>query len=96
MRLDFCVACGAKEDIQHHHLVPRLAGGSDDDANMVSLCVVCHGKIHDMEWAYGHSEACKLGWERNKGKILAKNRERRHRETIELLELIETSKQPRL
>ena len=48
MRLDFCVACGERDpaSLEHHHLVPRSAGGSDDDANLMTLCHACHGKMH--------------------------------------------------
>jgi hypothetical protein len=35
MRLTFCVACGDwnSKRIQHHHLIPRSKGGSDDEAS---------------------------------------------------------------
>jgi hypothetical protein len=26
-RLDFCVACSATDDLNHHHFVPRVHGG---------------------------------------------------------------------
>jgi hypothetical protein len=32
MKLAFCVACGSTDDLQHHHLVTRAEGGSDDEA----------------------------------------------------------------
>lgn len=37
MRLDFCVACGERDpaSLEHRHLVPRSAGGSDDDASLL-------------------------------------------------------------
>ena len=34
MRLAFCAACGSAEDLQHHHLVTRAEGGSDDERNL--------------------------------------------------------------
>ena len=46
MRFDFCVACQGVDDLDHHHLVPRHLGGSDDETNLVTLCHVCHGKMH--------------------------------------------------
>jgi hypothetical protein len=55
MRLDFCVACGHKADLNHHHMVPRVLGGPDDENNMLTLCVECHGKVHGVEWSYGHA-----------------------------------------
>jgi 5-methylcytosine-specific restriction endonuclease McrA len=41
MRLTFCVACGATADLQHHHLVSKLDGGSDDEHNLFTLCHGC-------------------------------------------------------
>jgi HNH endonuclease/Homeodomain-like domain len=46
MKLDFCVACGVRDSLHHHHLVPRIEGGSDDDSNMITLCEDCHGRVH--------------------------------------------------
>ena len=31
MRLTFCAACGSKDDLQHHDLVTRSEGDSDDE-----------------------------------------------------------------
>lgn len=36
-----CVVCGARAT-QVDHVVPRAAGGSDDRANLRSLCGTCH------------------------------------------------------
>jgi hypothetical protein len=35
MRLDFCADCGATEDLDLHHLIPRCLGGLDDETNQV-------------------------------------------------------------
>lgn len=48
MRLDFCCACDSKKGLEHHHLIPRSDGGSDDEHNLITLCYTCHGKIHGM------------------------------------------------
>lgn len=51
MKLNYCVAC-AEDDptkLEHHHLVPRSAGGSDHETNLITLCHVCHGKAHGFE-----------------------------------------------
>ena len=63
MRLAFCVACGATGDLQHHHLIPKKAGGSDDETNLITLCTVCHHRIHDrrMQGEYSHSALIKTG-----------------------------------
>jgi hypothetical protein len=46
MKLDSCVACGARDALHHHHLTPRIEGGSDDDTNLITLCEDCHGRVH--------------------------------------------------
>jgi hypothetical protein len=45
LRLTFCAACGSADDLQHHHLVTRLEGGSDDERNLITLCGPCHAKL---------------------------------------------------
>jgi hypothetical protein len=47
MRLAFCAACGSAEDLQHHHLVTRAEGGSDDERNLITLCGPCHAKLRE-------------------------------------------------
>jgi HNH endonuclease len=49
VKLPFCVACGAKNDLQHHHLVTRKEGGSDDETNLITLCTACHYKLHQRQ-----------------------------------------------
>jgi hypothetical protein len=61
MRLDFCVACGRKDGLNHHHLVPRVHDGSDDESNLVTLCRVCHGLFHGAGWSNAHAELTKAG-----------------------------------
>src|SRR5580704_14959852 len=48
MRLDFCALCGNKDTaaLEHHHFLPRVLGGADDDSNLLTLCGTCHGKAH--------------------------------------------------
>jgi HNH endonuclease len=50
MRLNFCALCGEKDQsaLEHHHFIPRVMGGSDDETNMFTVCGTCHGKIHDV------------------------------------------------
>ena len=63
MRLSFCVACGDDnpDHLNNHHLVPRSVGGSDDESNLITLCRVCHGKIHGCEWSNNHRWLVKRG-----------------------------------
>lgn len=48
MKMNFCVACGSWDSVklEHHHLVPKTEGGTDDQTNLITLCPDCHGKIH--------------------------------------------------
>lgn len=44
-----CVQCGGdlKADGAHvHHLLPRASGGTDEPANLISLCPMCHAAVH--------------------------------------------------
>lgn len=40
-----CPICG-KPIKHHHHIVPRLKGGSDGPENIIGLCEGCHRKVH--------------------------------------------------
>lgn len=55
MKLGFCVACAATDDLHHHHLVPRSAGGSDDAANLITLCAGCHFTLHEHRSGGGYN-----------------------------------------
>jgi len=66
VKLDFCVACGDDSEIHFHHLVPRSRGGSDSEKNLLTLCPVCHGRIHSARYKNGHSELTKAGLARRK------------------------------
>ena len=41
MKLEFCVACGSKDDLQHYPLVTNSKGGSDAEPNRITLCTGC-------------------------------------------------------
>lgn len=46
-----CKSCGNfSDEIHKHHIVPRSRGGSNSPDNLVSLCVDCHGKAHDVSF----------------------------------------------
>jgi hypothetical protein len=49
MKFPICVACGSRDDLQHHHLVTRDEGGGDDDTNLITLCHSCHAKLHERQ-----------------------------------------------
>src|SRR5690349_3001939 len=44
-----CRACGetcSQGEADVHHLIPRAGGGSDDPANLITLCDGCHAAHH--------------------------------------------------
>ena len=44
-----CESCKKQDTITHlHHIVPRSKGGSDENSNLIRLCLSCHGKVHDV------------------------------------------------
>ena len=63
MKLEFCVACGSKDDLQQHHLLMKVKGGSDAEHNRITLCTSCHDKLHQGErnGARNHSQRIKTG-----------------------------------
>jgi hypothetical protein len=65
MRLTFCAACGAIEDLHHHHLVTRSEGRKrfDDERNLTTLCYPCHPLLHErqLNGVYSASERVKAG-----------------------------------
>ena len=38
----FCAHCGRLDRLTTDHIIPRHKGGTDDWANLQSLCVECH------------------------------------------------------
>lgn len=39
-----CQECGARSANHVDHRVPRAEGGTDEDANLVTLCARCHAR----------------------------------------------------
>lgn len=37
-----CVLCGSKEELQVDHIVARIHGGGDEEANLRTLCLECN------------------------------------------------------
>jgi hypothetical protein len=63
VKLELCVACGSKDDLQHRHLVTKTKGGSDDEANRITLCTSCHDKLHHQRYGAGeHSQRIKTAF----------------------------------
>jgi hypothetical protein len=66
MILDFCAICGKTEDLHHHHIVPVIRGGDDNETNLITLCVEHHAWIHALKpsmWN-NHSALIKAGLEK--------------------------------
>jgi hypothetical protein len=45
-----CQHCGAKKDLNAHHIVPKMEGGTDTPQNGITLCKKCHDSLHAGEW----------------------------------------------
>lgn len=41
-----CINCGSTERIEWHHIVPLRHGGTNEQSNIVPLCIECHDKAH--------------------------------------------------
>ena len=64
MKLDFCVLCGSKENLHHHHVIPKVKGGTDDEDNLITLCEKHHEMIHNIQQCDDFFELARLGRER--------------------------------
>jgi predicted nucleic acid-binding Zn ribbon protein len=42
-------ACGCTARLTVHHIIPRIEAGSDDDANLITLCSACHDEIEQTD-----------------------------------------------
>ena len=60
MKLEFCVACGSKNDLQHGHLVTKAKGGSDAERNRITLCTGCHDKLHRQHRYDAHKQSQRI------------------------------------
>lgn len=38
--------CGSRRRLQVHHIIARIDGGSDDPANLVTICRTHHRRLH--------------------------------------------------
>jgi hypothetical protein len=41
-----CALCDDTRNLQIHHAIPRAAGGSDFQENLITLCWRCHAAAH--------------------------------------------------
>lgn len=42
---DSCVLCGSGSDLQAHHIIPVLAGGTNEPWNLLTVCTGCHPSV---------------------------------------------------
>lgn len=56
-----CNYCEETEGLEHHHIIPRSLGGTDDQCNLLLVCGKHHGILHDMERKSNISELTKEG-----------------------------------
>ena len=42
-----CRVCRSEHGVQVHHIVPRRITQCDESQNLVPLCQICHGLVHD-------------------------------------------------
>jgi hypothetical protein len=78
---DFCAACGTEDDLQYHHLIPAVRGGTDDPTNIIVLCAECHAKIHGRGTCV-HNRLVKEGIAKAKEKGVHVGRKPANREAI--------------
>ena len=45
-----CQHCGAKEELQAHHILQKIDGGTNTPKNGITLCRKCHDALHAGEW----------------------------------------------
>ena len=90
----FCFECGSTDNIEHHHVVPKVLGGT----KTVPLCIKCHSLVHQKDFTK-FRELAKKGiqkkiretgqWGRTKGskesteKFLSKEKNQQIKEMLE-------------
>jgi 5-methylcytosine-specific restriction endonuclease McrA len=42
-----CLVCDAKSNLTAHHIVHKSKGGTNNNINLMTVCVTCHRKIHE-------------------------------------------------
>ena len=70
MKHDYCVACGIREQLHHHHLVPKSRGGSNANSNLITLCASCHEKIHGVDNSLIKLSAITREKKKREGKVI--------------------------
>jgi hypothetical protein len=45
-----CQHCGAKEELNAHHIVQKIDGGTNTPKNGITFCKKCHDELHAGKW----------------------------------------------
>ena len=53
-----CQLCGARRNLEAHHIRYRSRGGEDTEANLVTLCHACHASVHAGKVRIGLGARC--------------------------------------
>ena len=40
-----CAFCGTRKNLEEHHMIPLMMGGTNDDCNLIYLCHKCHLQV---------------------------------------------------
>ena len=64
MKLDFCVLCATTENLHHHHVIPKVRGGTDSEDNLITVCEKHHHMIHNMRQDADMYELARIGREK--------------------------------
>ena len=60
-----CQICKKETDyLEKHHIVPKSRGGSDNNSNLIKICIDCHSKAHDVSFSRKNSGLIKEGQKR--------------------------------
>lgn len=54
-----CALCDDVRGLQIHHVMPRSAGGCDEEMNLITLCWRCHAEAHGTYMPERHPNAPK-------------------------------------
>jgi len=54
-----CRLCSSKDDVQVHHITPKVLGGRNTFDNMITLCYQCHHFIHHCNPMFKFRNNCK-------------------------------------
>lgn len=66
MKLNFCAVCGITKELHLHHFIPKSKGGSDEETNLLTLCLNCHATIHARKASFSSSELSKRGMDKKR------------------------------